>query len=304
LTQPSPHNWEAEPFGTNTDSLSNLLDDPLLLREWFLIAWSSEVATGQTVSRRLLGRDFVLSRTPKGFYCDTASARQEHAEEQEANTFQSCEAYGGIWVSLSDEPAELPDYALAETPGFHVVSAGPYRFRSQGHRVIEHALGIPHLGLIQTGLFGHLAPTEVGTIQVADTIAGPPSGQVDIRLMDFAGLPSSHATCRIWLAGPLTAGVESATRESADEPLRFGVVAQVTPKDADICEMRLLVALNSHNEISEEELRKRLERIIEKVRMMIEAHHPEEDQLLSADAMVVAYRKWLRGLTLRPRMTS
>jgi hypothetical protein len=304
LTQPSPHNWEAEPFGPNTDSLSSLLDDPLLLREWFLIAWSSEIGTGQNVSRRVLGRDFVLSRTPKGFCCDTARAQQEHAEEQEANVFQACEAYGGIWVSLSDEPAELPDYALAETPGFRVVPAGPYRFHLPGHRVMEHALGIPNLGLLQAGLFGDSVPFEAATIHVADTTAGPPSGRVDVNRLDSAGSSSLHATCRIWLAGPLTAGIESSNRENADDPMRFGVLAQVTPTEADGCEMRLLIALNCDNEISEEELRRRLDPIIEKVRTMIEAHYPEKEQLLSADAMVVAYRNWLRGLALRHGTTS
>src|ERR1700761_7915433 len=42
----------------STDSLK----DPLLLREWFAVAWSREIAAGATLARRVLGRDVVLWR--------------------------------------------------------------------------------------------------------------------------------------------------------------------------------------------------------------------------------------------------
>jgi len=45
------------------------LDDPLLLREWFAIAWSREVVAGQPLARRLLGRDVVLWRSADGLHC-------------------------------------------------------------------------------------------------------------------------------------------------------------------------------------------------------------------------------------------
>jgi phenylpropionate dioxygenase-like ring-hydroxylating dioxygenase large terminal subunit len=45
------------------------LDDPLLLNEWFLVAWSSEVPLGSTHAMRLLGRDLVLWRSSHGIHC-------------------------------------------------------------------------------------------------------------------------------------------------------------------------------------------------------------------------------------------
>jgi len=42
---------------------NNCLDDPLLLSEWFAIAWSSEVEAGKTLARRILNRDIVLWRS-------------------------------------------------------------------------------------------------------------------------------------------------------------------------------------------------------------------------------------------------
>ena len=45
------------------------LGDPLLLREWFLVAWSSEIEPGKTLARRALGRDLVIWRSSKGLHC-------------------------------------------------------------------------------------------------------------------------------------------------------------------------------------------------------------------------------------------
>jgi len=42
------------------------INDPLLLGEWFAVAWSREVEPGQLVQRRLLGRDIVLWRSKSG----------------------------------------------------------------------------------------------------------------------------------------------------------------------------------------------------------------------------------------------
>ena len=51
-------------------SSSNVhLDDPLLLREWFLVAWSSEIEQGKTLARRALGRELVLWRSSEGLHC-------------------------------------------------------------------------------------------------------------------------------------------------------------------------------------------------------------------------------------------
>jgi phenylpropionate dioxygenase-like ring-hydroxylating dioxygenase large terminal subunit len=46
-----------------------LLGDPLLVGEWFAVAWSHEIAAGQLVARRALGQDLVLWRSAEGLHC-------------------------------------------------------------------------------------------------------------------------------------------------------------------------------------------------------------------------------------------
>jgi len=45
------------------------LDDPLLKREWFAVAWSREVVHGKLLARRLMARDVVLWRSQEGLHC-------------------------------------------------------------------------------------------------------------------------------------------------------------------------------------------------------------------------------------------
>jgi phenylpropionate dioxygenase-like ring-hydroxylating dioxygenase large terminal subunit len=45
------------------------LDDPLLNREWFAVAWSREIEPGMLVARRLMARDLVLWRSQEGLHC-------------------------------------------------------------------------------------------------------------------------------------------------------------------------------------------------------------------------------------------
>ena len=45
------------------------LADPRLYGEWFVLAWSREVAAGTLLARRLLGCDVVLWRSHEGIHC-------------------------------------------------------------------------------------------------------------------------------------------------------------------------------------------------------------------------------------------
>ncbi len=47
----------------------NSLQDPLLLRHWFLIAWSGDIAPGGILPCRLLGGDLVLWRSSAKLHC-------------------------------------------------------------------------------------------------------------------------------------------------------------------------------------------------------------------------------------------
>jgi phenylpropionate dioxygenase-like ring-hydroxylating dioxygenase large terminal subunit len=69
LGSPSASNPHLHPATENRPGGAVQLDDPLLLREWFLVAWSSELEHSKTLARRALGRDLVLWRSRVGLHC-------------------------------------------------------------------------------------------------------------------------------------------------------------------------------------------------------------------------------------------
>jgi phenylpropionate dioxygenase-like ring-hydroxylating dioxygenase large terminal subunit len=59
----------ADVASSSVNHRASQLDDPLLLREWFAVAWSREVEPGKLLARRLLARDLVLWRSQQGLHC-------------------------------------------------------------------------------------------------------------------------------------------------------------------------------------------------------------------------------------------
>jgi phenylpropionate dioxygenase-like ring-hydroxylating dioxygenase large terminal subunit len=354
------------------------LDDPLLSREWFLIAWSSEVELGRPLPRRALGRDLVLWRSSQGLHCwlDLCIHRGArlslgairmgsaptgpnaapgntpdclicpyHAWEYapsgqcvripahpgmtpppkaHARVFAVRERYGAVWVCLrnpeadpetgpeSDPETDLPEFPFAETSGFRTVTAGPYRFRALGPRVVENFLDVAHLGFVHAGLLGDPARLEIDDYEVTDGPHGPVATEIRIWQPNPDGTGrGAVVTYRYWVAGPLTVGLEK-----VDSDRRFAILAQVTPVDHETSEMRMLMSINHGAQIhgaqihgasiADAELRAFQDTVAEQDRVVVESQRPELLPLdlqaelhLRSDRMAIAYRKWLRKIGLR-----
>jgi phenylpropionate dioxygenase-like ring-hydroxylating dioxygenase large terminal subunit len=219
-------------------------------------------------------------------------------------TFCVAERYGVVWVTGGDPAASVPEFPVAEEPGFRTVLAGPYRFRAQGPRVIENLLDVAHLGFVHAGLLGEPSRGEVEEYEVTagTTSRGPEARQIRIWQPDpdgtgAAGLVNYH----YWVDGPLTAGFVKFHGER-----RFGMLAQVAPVDSETCESRLVMSLNYAHNVSDEELIRFQDCVTEQDRVVVESQRPELLPLdlqaelhLRADRMAIAYRKWLRAIGLR-----
>lgn len=332
------------PHASNSDPLR----DPLLEREWFLMAWSADIPLGGTLAARLLGRDLVLWRSSEGLHCwldlcvhrgaklSLGTVRHKetvdclicpyHAWEYApsgqcvhipahpdqlppakacAQVFHVEERYGAVWVCLGQRAGLPPAFPPAETSGFRTITAGPYRFRALGPRVIENALDVAHLGYVHAGLLGDPARLEIEDYEVADGPRGPEAQQIRIWQPNPDGTgQGTLITYRYWVEGPLTMGFEK-TGSDVDGR-RFSVLAQVAPIDAEHSEMRMLMCMNYGHEIPEEELRAFQDRVTEQDRAVVESQRPELLPLdlqaelhLRSDRMAIAYRKWLRKIGLR-----
>jgi phenylpropionate dioxygenase-like ring-hydroxylating dioxygenase large terminal subunit len=221
-----------------------------------------------------------------------------------AETYAVCERYGMVWAALGEPVHPAPAFPLADEPGFRTVLAGPYRFRARGPRIIENLLDVAHLGFVHAGLLGDPHRGEIEDYQVTAGHTGPnPRGPearaIRIWQPDPDGTGSSAlVNYHYWVAGPLTAGFVKThgTR-------RFGILAQVTPVDADTCESRLIMALNYGPESPDDELLRFQDHVTEQDRLVVESQRPELLPLdlqaelhLRADRMAIAYRKWLKAI--------
>jgi len=336
---PEPNQSTAEPSPGDSDTLH----DPLLRREWFLIAWSNEVGYGQTLARRLLGRDVVLWRSLSGLHCwldlcvhrgaklSLGTIRQGGAclacpyhgweygrsgqcvripaqpdlappAKAHATVFHVQERYGAIWTCLGEPTGEPPEFPLAEEPAYRTVTAGPYRFRALGPRVIENALDVAHLGYVHAGLLGDPEHLAIEDYEVVDGPHGPEAKEIRIWQPNPDGTgQGATVTYRYQVSGPLTMQFEKTSGER-----RFAILAQVSPLDAEYSEMRMLMSMNYGHEISDDELRAFQDRITEQDRAIVESQRPELLPLdlqaelhLRSDRMAIAYRKWLRKVGLR-----
>ena len=332
--------------GTFVLSADNL-KDPLLLREWFAVAWSREIAAGVTLARRAVGRDVVLWREADGaLHCwldlcvhrgaklslgvvkkhDGAAclvcpyhgwsyagsgqcvAIPAHPgmtppAKARAETFAVRERYGVVFVRLGQVAPEvetdLPGFAIAEEPGARVMLAGPYRFRALGPRLIENFLDVAHLGIVHAGLLGDAEHGEIEDYEVGQGAHGPKADAIRVWQPDPDGTSEgTRVTYQYEVLGPLTAVFVKLLGGR-----RFGMLAQVTPIDAEMSEMRMIMAMDYGHEVAAEELIAFQDRVAEQDRAIVESQRPELLPLdlqaelhLRSDRMAIAYRKWLRAI--------
>jgi phenylpropionate dioxygenase-like ring-hydroxylating dioxygenase large terminal subunit len=59
----------ADVLHSTSSALRPALQDPMLLGQWFAVAWSREIEPGRVLGRRLLGLDLVLWRSREALHC-------------------------------------------------------------------------------------------------------------------------------------------------------------------------------------------------------------------------------------------
>ncbi len=221
-----------------------------------------------------------------------------------AETYPVEERYGVVWVAMTEPGRPVPDFPIAEDPGFRTLLAGPYRFRALGPRIVENLLDVAHLGFVHAGLLGDPMRGEVLDYAVTPGSLEPNGPGPEAREIpmwqpdpDGTGQPAL-VTYHYWVTTPLTAGL---IKTHGDQ--RFGILAQVAPIDEEYCESRLIMCLNYGSEIPAEELVSFQDRVTEQDRVIVESQRPELLPLdlqaelhLRADRMAIAYRKWLQAI--------
>jgi phenylpropionate dioxygenase-like ring-hydroxylating dioxygenase large terminal subunit len=201
--------------------------DPVLLKDWFVVARSDDVVPGRLHPSSVLGHDLVLWRSAQGLrcwqdlcihrgarlsigtidgdqvrcayhgWCYDSAARcvripahpgLNPPTRARANAHAVAERHGLIWMSFDPATPEPPILAYLADPSFRTHTTGPFRVSAAGPRMIENFLDVAHLPFVHDGCLGTSARPEINDYQVEDTPDGPVAR--DIRIFQ----PNPDAT--------------------------------------------------------------------------------------------------------------
>ena len=268
-----------------------MIDDPLLLNDWHVVARSSVLKPGDIRPVRLLGNDLVLWRSDAGVHawqdlCLRRGAKLSDGRTQNdclvcpyhgwqynsvgqcvhipahptqppparahTKTFPVKEKYDLIWICLGTPQMNIPHFAEWDDPSFRKVFSGPYLFNAHGPRVIENFLDVGHFPFVHAGYLGDPSHTEIGDYDVETTADGIIARDIAVWQPDPDGTGhSARVKYTYQVLRPLTAYFAKIHGQQ-----RFSMIDIVTPVDERESLAWAIMALNYAPEVSDESLQR------------------------------------------------
>jgi phenylpropionate dioxygenase-like ring-hydroxylating dioxygenase large terminal subunit len=291
-------------------TLVAMIDDPILLNDWHVVARSSEMEAREVRPARLLGQDLVLWRSQEGLrawkdLCVHRGSRLSGGRVQQgclicpyhgwnydasgqcvripahpsqsppprarATAYRISERYGLIWVCLGTPTREVPLFAEWDDSSFRKVCAGPYLFKAHGPRVIENFLDVGHFPFVHAGLLGDPNHTEVSEYEVETTVDGVVARDIGVWQPDPDGTGQpAEVKYAYRVLRPLTAYFLK-----SDASRRFSIFNCVTPVEERVSVAWLIMALNYASPTSDEQLRNFQDVVSAQDIPVVESQRPE-----------------------------
>lgn len=287
-----------------------MIDDPLLLNDWHVVAESAGVKSGEVRAARLLGQDLMIWRSNAGLCAwqdlclhrgaKLSGGRVEHEclvcpyhgwnynaagqcvripahpfmtppVRARTTSYRITEKYGLIWVCLGAPKTDVPCFTEWDDASFRKVLAGPYLFKAQGPRIVENFLDVGHFPFVHAGFLGDPSHTEVADYEVETNADGIVARDIGVWQPDPDGTgQSAEVKYTYRVLRPLTAYFEKSYQDQ-----RFSIFSVVTPVDDRESLAWLIMAINYAPETSDEELRNFQDIISRQDIPIVESQRPE-----------------------------
>jgi phenylpropionate dioxygenase-like ring-hydroxylating dioxygenase large terminal subunit len=277
-------------------------DDPVALNDWYAIETLSDITIAPRRTR-LLGQDLVARRTAAG----ELLVQEFFAGETLGPALPVRARYGCLWTSLGTPRRELFDIAESNMPDHRMVVCGWFRMRTSGPRLVENFLDMAHFPFVHTDILGAEPHTEVPQYRCEIRREVDEVWATDCRFFQ----PRIAATEREGDFAQLTYRVPSPFvvmlyRVCPSEPDKLDAIALfIQPIEPDLCRaqpvMYLVDRVSAFNALLKFEqvifLQDRI--IVENQRPVLLPLEPGAEIPTRADAVSVAYRRWLKEKGLR-----
>jgi phenylpropionate dioxygenase-like ring-hydroxylating dioxygenase large terminal subunit len=243
-----------------------MIDDPVLLNDWHVVARACDLAPESVRASRLLGVDIVVWRGGDsiqvwddlcihrgaklsggrvregcltcpyhGWTYDPSGAcvripaqpGQKPPPRAHAKARPVRVAHGLVWTCLGNPAGEPPPFPEWDDPAYRNIPCGPYAFNALGPRVIENFLDVGHFPFVHAGYLGDPAHTEIEDYEAEITPTGVIARDIPIWQPDPDGTGRSARVLYTYEAlRPLAARFTKAQGEK-----RFSMIDIVTPVD-------------------------------------------------------------------------
>ncbi|HEY1765646.1 MAG TPA: aromatic ring-hydroxylating dioxygenase subunit alpha [Opitutaceae bacterium] len=312
--------------------------DTVLVHDWHPVARAESLAGSKVLAARLLGEDLVLWNEGERFHawrdlcvhrgsrlslgkvtggclqcpyhgwtydtsgmCVRIPAHPEQKPPARARTevYRCREAYGWVWVCLSETPNDLPVFPEWTDASVRNFTMGPYEIDAGGPRIIENFLDLAHLAFVHGGILGVEGHAEINRYKVEKREDGVYATDIVVWQPDpdGSGQPAAaNYTYRV--IRPLTAYL---TKHAGSSVFTMMIVA--SPVDAARSQVWILFSMKGADSTPSQQLFDWTERVFLQDKPVVQSQRPELLPLdlqaelhLNCDRTSIAYRQWLNEL--------
>ncbi len=298
------------------------LEDPVLVNDWHVVAWSEDVREGDPVSASLLGMELVLWRTEEEVlawrdlclhrgtrlsmgeiengtlkcpyhgwkYNDEgrcveipAHPDQPPPSDFTVEQYEVREQYDMVWVCLGDAHQDVPSLDEWGDDEFRLIRCGPYHFDAAAPRCVENFLDVAHFPFVHEGTLGDQDRPEIPDFEVETHEHGILARDVPVWQPNPDGTgEGGYVHYTYETRRALTAYFKKGRGDN-----HFAIFATVTPVNEAKSKMWMWITMNYGDETDDEEIRAFQDQITREDIPIVESQRPE---LLPLDLQAELHR--------------
>ena len=286
-----------------------MLNDPVLVNDWHVVARVEDVPEGKPIAARLLEEDIVLwrvgdkvhawrdlcihrgTRLSLGRIEDDciicpyhgwtyneegrcirfpAHPQQKPPTTAQVTVYTAQERYGWLWVTPGSPAHDIPTFSEWDDASFRKVHCGPYTIHASGPRAIENFLDVTHFPFVHLGLLGDPAHADLNDYNVTASPNGVTATDIAVWQPDPDGTGhGARVNYTYKVLRPLTAYFIKTSQGP-----QFAMYFTITPVAERLSTIWMYVAMD-YGDLSDEQVRQFQDDIIKQDIPIVESQRPE-----------------------------